>query len=299
MARITLIVLSSLGFAAALFPSIVIPSHASGSLQSIDVQVGDNTYPLFYSFSYSGSIKNVTVEDSTFMVISFTYPVGGYLDLTFPRELYDVLLFTDHYEPAIFTDDEVAEFQELSRTCEQISLRIDLGWRGSDRLELTSGDILEPHDHPFILQLEQNVTGAYGNGEKEQVRVGLRTNAMKCDLLFIQEEKKIHADIEGRSEMANEGYFSITIPHRLLGGNYTVLVDGKQVDFAERQYRQNGIMVISSLEFRYPQNASSIDVIGTSVIPEFGSFSIIVTAVGMASILILSSRKKSCGRNRI
>ncbi|MEP0825008.1 MAG: PEFG-CTERM sorting domain-containing protein [Nitrososphaera sp.] len=58
-------------------------------------------------------------------------------------------------------------------------------------------------------------------------------------------------------------------------------------------------MVISSLEFRYPQNASSIDVIGTSVIPEFGSFSIIVTAVGMASILILSSRKKSCGRNRI
>jgi hypothetical protein len=101
------------------------------------------------------------------------------------------------------------------------------------------------------------------------------TDAIEYDMLFVPEEKKIHFDIYKRDE-TDKGHFVIIIPHTLLGGNITILVDGKNVNFRESQFFNyadtlENSTTESQLWFNYSSNARSIDIIGTCVMPEFGS----------------------------
>lgn len=130
------------------------------------------------------------------------------------------------------------------------------------------------------------------------------TDAIKCDASFSKEEKKIHIDIKGRSGSDKDGFFRLTVPHDLLGGNYTVLVDSKQIDFKEDTFftnsntdigpefaeDQTGIRA-SHLTFSYPANASSIDVIGTTAVPEFElDIAPFVMAIAVIGALVAASR---------
>ncbi len=279
------------------------PSKPESLSSTIDVEVGNKTYLLAYQMTNGGSITDIRINpEIQNVLVSVTSPADGYLSLIFPRGLYDALSFTDH-GPAVFVDG-IPENPDLFTSCDQISMRIPIK-AGTTEVEFVVADILMVHSHPYPPRLDFKKTFVE-EGEKFSIR--LITDATRCDTFFIKEEKKIHIDIEGGNEVAGEqGYFRITIPHDLLNGSYTVLADGKPVSFTEEQFFTKNYTEIevesavgddftpvkaSHLVFNYPKDAMSIDVIGTTVIPEFGSITIFVMAAITGAIVVATRYHK-------
>lgn len=254
------------------------------SEKSIEVLAANRTYPLFYYMSSGGTINSISTDTYLTMVINVTSPTDGKLDLRFPRELHDALSFTEHDEPILFVNEMPVDVPlGLTSSCEDISFVVPIE-AGTREIEIVYGDILMPHTHSYPQKIHLVKTIEV---EGEKFSIALATDAIKCDVSFVKEEKKIHVDIEGRKEATSidNGYFSLTFPHDLLGGNYTVLIDGRQTSFIEDQfftknYTDIGVqsaiqddftpIKANHLSFNYSKNAEAIDIIGTTAIPEFG-----------------------------
>lgn len=268
-------------------------AYASTDFRSIDVKVGNKTYPLFYNMNNGGSI--IDVDPFTYyprggeLTIMITSPAEGNLDLIFSRGLYDALSFSDHPPIAFIDGRDVPGLVDPS-ACDLIPFRIPLE-QASEKVQFITADILMEHSHPYPPRLQVSKTLVE---EGETFRLVLWTDAIECDLSLVKEEKKIRIDVAGRNETDGQGFFSIAIPHELLGGNYTVLVDGKEVTFTEEPYGNLAFysedIPVSLLAFNYTSKATTIDIIGTSVIPEFGSS--IATVIGgiTVAIVVIASR---------
>lgn len=291
-----LLICLAVGISIAIFAITSTDGYASTESHSIDVKVGNRTYSLFHNMSNGGSIVDVSAYTNYpyggELTINITSPSEGYLELIFPRELYDALSFSDH-PPVAFVDGRDVPGPAEPSNCDQIPIRIPLE-QGSEKVQFITADILMVHTHPYPPRLEVSKTLVEG----QTFRLVLLTDAIECDLSFVKEEKKIHIDIAGRNE-TDQGYFSITIPHELLGGNYTVLVDGERAAFTDEPYENAGFYAgdipVSLLAFNYTSDAKSIEVIGTSVIPEFGSMAAVVMAASAASIIVLKWKRRRFG----
>ena len=123
------------------------------------------------------------------------------------------------------------------------------------------------------------------------------TNANTCDFTFVQDEKRLRVDISTiRGE--KEGYFLVNMPDRLLGGNYTVLADNQPIDFkvlgSSNEYVRytNNTQLFTTLEIKYDRDVKSIDILGTTAIPEFPlSLTIImISLIGAIAASLISTR---------
>lgn len=265
----------------------------------IDVKVGNKMYPLFYDMSDGGTIDYISAEPYLTLVLNITSPSNGTLELTFPRELYDALSFTEHNDPLAVLDGVFAdELVAIDSSCEQTSLTVPVQ-AGTREVEFLFSDTLDVHTHNYPEKIDLFKT-IEEEGQKFNVR--LVTDAKKCDISFVREEKNIHVDIKGRDEAAiiDEGYFRLTVPHGLLGGNYTVLVDGEPTSFIEDQFFTKNSTDIgvesaiqddftpiaaSHLSFNYSKDSTAIDIIGTTAVP---AFSLSVTGpVGAMSVAVV------------
>lgn len=256
-------------------------SNGTG-ISTFEIPVGNEKYSVEYSMGNGGSITNVetNIPSSLSLLLTVESPTDGYLEMTFVRQTYDALSFTEHW-PIVFVDGEEV-VPEIGWMCDQITISIPLQAR-SEHVELAYGDILMEHTHgyPQIIDVIRTV-----EVDGQQLSIRMMTDSLKCDVLFLQQEKKFHIDIRGRSEAdIEQGYFRLTIPHDLLGGNYTVLVDGRPVEFQEQRLfiKSNTDIAAefavrddfspyraSHLTFSYPVDAKSIDVIGTLAFPQPG-----------------------------
>jgi hypothetical protein len=290
----------------------IVPSTIMASAQeqdfsekSVEVQAGNKTYPLFYYMSSGGTINSVSTDTYLIMAINVTSLTDGKLELRFPRELYDALSFTEHDEPILFVNEVPVDVPlGLTSSCEDISFVVPVQ-AGTREIEIIYSDILMNHSHsyPQKIHLVKSI-----EAEGEKFSAILATDAKKCDLSFLKDEKKFHIDIEGRREATNidEGYFSLTFPRDLLGGNYTVLVDGKPTSFIEDQfftknYTDIGVqsatqddftpIKASHLSFNYSRDATSIEIIGTTAIPEFDSSIIIMFTASLVGASLMLSRQ--------
>lgn len=262
-------------------------------ITTLYVNVGNNTFPLGYYMSNGGDIEAVSAAEGLALTAIFARTANSiedsadyYLDLIFPRELYDILALTEH-DLIAFVDgnDASVEFIESLTSCDQIAVRIQPIQANNEELEIVYDDLPSVHSHnvPSRIDLMKTIL-VEGKDGKQDFGIRMVTDAIKCDASFVKEEKKIHIDVKGRSGSDKDSFFRLTVPHDLLGGNYTVLVDAKQVDFKEDTFFTNSNTDIgaefvedsrgikaSHLTFSYPANASKIDIIGTTAAPEFGS----------------------------
>ena|GEM_PF-754244 len=93
-----------------------------------------------------------------------------------------------------------------------------------------------------------------------------------------------------------DGSLTLTIPRSVLDATindgddeFFVLVDGEEVDFEE--YMPLGLTYEArALEIPFPAHAEEIEVIGTFVIPEFGSIAMLILAVSVISVVVISRR---------
>ena len=95
-------------------------------------------------------------------------------------------------------------------------------------------------------------------------------------------------------ESIDEGSITLTIPRSILDatinngdGEFFVLVDGEEVYFEE--------IITSSdrtLTINFPAGTEQIEIIGTFVIPEFGTIAAMILAVAIISIIAISSKSR-------
>lgn len=107
--------------------------------------------------------------------------------------------------------------------------------------------------------------------------------SIPLDLEFDQEEKKITLDADTSDTYKR---LVITIPSALLDGDFVILENGVQRTDIEHQKHNNG----TTFDFRANLDTTKIEIIGTSAVPEFGTFSGLVLTVLLISTIVLGTK---------
>ena len=95
-------------------------------------------------------------------------------------------------------------------------------------------------------------------------------------------------------EASEDGSLTLTIPRSVLdatinGGDdeFFVLVDGEEVDFDETTSSTSRTLTIP-----FQAGAEEIEIIGTFVVPEFGTIAAMILAVAIVSIIAISAKSR-------
>ncbi len=97
-----------------------------------------------------------------------------------------------------------------------------------------------------------------------------------------------------RIEATDDGSLILTIPRSVLDAtingeddDFFVLIDGEEVDFDETTTSTDRILTIE-----FPAGAEEIEIIGTFVVPEFGTIAAMILAVAIISIIAISAKSR-------
>ena len=93
----------------------------------------------------------------------------------------------------------------------------------------------------------------------------------------------------------SDGELTITLPRELIDAigpdgsedTFFVLIDGEEVDFDETTTSTDRTLTIP-----FPDGAEEIEIIGSFVIPEFGTIAALILAIAIISIIAVSSKTK-------
>ncbi len=96
-------------------------------------------------------------------------------------------------------------------------------------------------------------------------------------------------------DATDDGSITLTIPRSVLDAvlpngdddEFFVLVDGEEVDFEESTTSTDRTLTIE-----FPAGAEEIEIIGTFVVPEFGTIAAMILAVAIISIIVVSARSR-------
>jgi len=95
-------------------------------------------------------------------------------------------------------------------------------------------------------------------------------------------------------EATDDGSITLTIPRSVLDASindgddeFFVLVDGEEVDFEEIT-----TSIDRTLTIEFNAGTEQIEIIGTFVIPEFGTIAAMILAVAIISIVAISAKSK-------
>ena len=86
----------------------------------------------------------------------------------------------------------------------------------------------------------------------------------------------------------DDGKLEITLNSDIItpfdDGSYFVLVDGQEVEFMQMD---------NTLHIEYDAGAEKIEIVGSHVVPEFGTIAMIVLAVAIVSIIVLTTKTRA------
>ena len=109
----------------------------------------------------------------------------------------------------------------------------------------------------------------------------------------------VSPDVEANSliisiDATDEGSLTLTIPRSVLdatinGGDddFFVLIDGEEVDFDEITSSTDRTLTIA-----FPAGAEEIEIIGTFVVPEFGTIAAMILSIAIISIIAISAKSR-------
>ena len=109
----------------------------------------------------------------------------------------------------------------------------------------------------------------------------------------------VSPDVEANSliisiDADTEGSLTLTIPRSVLdatinGGDddFFVLIDGEEVDFDETTSSTDRTLTIA-----FPAGAEEIEIIGTFVVPEFGTIAVMILSIAIISIIAISAKSR-------
>ena len=95
-------------------------------------------------------------------------------------------------------------------------------------------------------------------------------------------------------DATSDGSLTLTIPRSVLDAtmngeddDFFILIDGEEVDFDETKSSTDRILTIE-----FPAGAEEIEIIGTFVVPEFGTIAAMILAVAIISIIAVSAKSR-------
>jgi predicted secreted protein with PEFG-CTERM motif len=109
----------------------------------------------------------------------------------------------------------------------------------------------------------------------------------------------IMPDVEANSlivsiDATGDGSLTLTIPRSVLDAtmngeddDFFILIDGEEVDFDETTTSTDRTLTIA-----FPVGAEEIEIIGTFVVPEFGTIAAMILAVAIISIIAISAKSR-------
>jgi len=113
------------------------------------------------------------------------------------------------------------------------------------------------------------------------------SNSTVTSFAFSKDQKEISFNITGSS--GTEGFCNATIPNSLLDGNLTVKIDGVQVA-PDPIITSNATH--SFVYFTYGQSTRKIQIIGTTVIPEFPIIITLLLLLAATLIAVILTKRK-------
>jgi predicted secreted protein with PEFG-CTERM motif len=101
--------------------------------------------------------------------------------------------------------------------------------------------------------------------------------------------------LEVQINSTDDGEISLELPREFIGaekqnGNdeiFIILIDGKQVPYKESSTDSK----LRSIIIKFEQNDSDIEIIGTYIIPEFGTIAMMILMVGILSTILVARNK--------
>ena len=242
-------------------------------------------YTITYSIS-GGTVKEmVTDRDTKTLVVFINADYKGELKLTLPGSFVSKVISSESLgaplAPIVFVDDEETEAEDKIYDCYRT---IEIPFKaGNMQIEIVGAflAIATPYEgNSFITTINVN---------DQPFQLPISTNADACAFSLIKEQKKLYVDVTGPKN--EQGMFKVAVPHYFRGGNYTVMVNNNPVEFETAPDPRNIDATIIS--FSYNGNTTrSIDIIGTSVMPEFGSIAVVIAAVSIAGILFVNRSRR-------
>ncbi|MFB5622903.1 MAG: PEFG-CTERM sorting domain-containing protein [Nitrosarchaeum sp.] len=107
-------------------------------------------------------------------------------------------------------------------------------------------------------------------------------------LVVIDEMQKLLTfEIIGNSQ-DDFGTLKILLPVELIDGPFVVIVDGEKITDFEL-FKDDSL---NHLSISVPKNSKLLTIIGTTIIPEFGAFSVIILAIATMSVILLGTKSK-------
>ena len=95
-------------------------------------------------------------------------------------------------------------------------------------------------------------------------------------------------------DTTDEGVFTVTIPREVMDATingeddeFFVLVDGEEVEYEETKTSTERTLTVA-----FPAGSEEIEIIGTFVVPEFGTIAMMILAIAIISIIAISAKSR-------
>ena len=147
--------------------------------------------------------------------------------------------------------------------------------------------IVETPDEPGVSEVTDTTVSVQGSSDL----IGYEITGGKL--------VNIMPDVDANSliisiDATDDGSLTLTIPRSVLDAtingeddDFFVLIDGEEVDFDESTSSTDRVLTIA-----FPAGAEEIEIIGTFVVPEFGTIAAMILAVAIISIIAISAKSR-------
>jgi hypothetical protein len=102
---------------------------------------------------------------------------------------------------------------------------------------------------------------------------------------FNEQSKKLTL-VLNTDNLRNSSRIDFAVPRDLIGGNYTILVNGvAQPNQNDQYYSTDSYTWFSPVVNKTSSDRITVDVIGTTVVPEFGSVTQLLLMIGLGTLI--------------
>ncbi len=212
---------------------------------------------------------------------------------------------TDNNGTTVSGDDAALDSAGLFETSFTLPDEAKLGAYTVNATIEADANVLDTLDANISAHLSKSIKFAVVNpvafavkAENKDFQVKIASNSSSVrGVAFDQAEKKVSFKVEG--ETGTRGVAQVTLPKELLAGNMTVTIDGRAI--AEDS---NDVIVTSdtstemTLEINYHHSEHTIEIIGTSVVPEFPIAGLVMVAAlgSVVAIVTFAGKHKFLSR---
>ncbi|MEM2139984.1 MG2 domain-containing protein [Nitrososphaera sp.] len=128
----------------------------------------------------------------------------------------------------------------------------------------------------------------------EQFSVDITSNSNVSEVTLNEEAKRLSFTVEGQT--GTTGAAEVTIPKAMLSGEMTVLIDGQLVTAESNDViLKSQTQTDATFEINYHHSEHTVEVTGTTVVPEF-PLAALIMAAGVASVVGIVAVGRATGR---